>query len=946
MKQIKIKNSVYKNSRLELEFGKNYLVESIHILGILSDIQLSYAQNQVTSDLIAVNHEIKVKNGEAVLMFEQPISASHLYIDTVTPDISVEVFEVENMIDCYPKCIDKDLAENFYVESISITTKGRGVCDYSVYTSMNGRDFSLLERRQGCKVGTADIISANGCEARVLRVYLEYCSTFHDCVVEDIRFVGNRSNTPIQELPPIDISDFEASGYHTIVTEKDTFEEVYGIIERRIGKEYTSWFEFELCENPIPGHEFDYFELSDHEGKIRIKGNNGVSLATGLNHYLKYYCKVHISQVGDQVNMPDLPAAIGNTMFKETKAKVRYAYNQCTFSYTMAFWGKDEWRKELDWLALNGVNVVLDLTAQEEVWRRFLTRIGYSHEAVKNFIAGPAYYAWAFLGNLSGIGGPVHDSWFYDRTELARRNHLIMRKLGMYPVLQSYCGVVPNNINEYDKDVDGLEQGLWCSAVRPLVMRTTTEKYKEYAEIFYECQRQVLGNYTKYFAPDPFHEGGNPGDMELCDIAEHVLAALLKENPDAVWLITSWQPNPSSELLKGVAAVPNGREHALVLDLYAEKSPNYVKGKPGNPRHGYSEEFDGTPWIYCMLNNFGGRMGLHGHLDNLIKDLPKVFNTTKKNVGIGLVPEASENNPLLYDFIFEAIWQDNAAEPLPEMDIDRWLYEYSIRRYGKESKHAIGAIHILKDTVYKADLNMLGQGAPECVINARPGFEIQSASTWGNAIVSYDMEELKKALELLSVDYQELKHSEGYIYDLTALIMQVLSNEAFRYHRQLKALFENKDIEGFRKVTDKLLEIADCMDRAASSNEYDMLGRWLGQAEKRAEHADDFARFLYGMNARAQITTWGQYTMSEIGGLHDYSNRQWSGLIRDFYKPRWERWIGERIKELCGQPYEKEVNWFEWEWKWVRETKQYSSKPQNAEVLELVKAIELLAELQ
>ena len=40
------------------------------------------------------------------------------------------------------------------------------------------------------------------------------------------------------------------------------------------------------------------------------------------------------------------------------------------------FWGETEWQNELDWLALNGVNAVLDITGQEEVWRRFLSEFG------------------------------------------------------------------------------------------------------------------------------------------------------------------------------------------------------------------------------------------------------------------------------------------------------------------------------------------------------------------------------------------------------------------------------------------------------------------------------------------------------------------------------------------------------------------------------------------
>ena len=72
------------------------------------------------------------------------------------------------------------------------------------------------------------------------------------------------------------------------------------------------------------------------------------------------------------------------------------------------------------------------------------------------------------------------------------------------------------------------------------------------------------------------------------------------------------------------------------------------------------------------------------------------------------------------------------------------------------------------------------------------------------------------------------------------------------------------------------------------------------------------------MNAKMLVTTWGSYKQSEVGGLHDYSNRQWSGLIGDFYKKRWELWINERKKELCGNPCDK-IDWFYFEWSWVRE---------------------------
>ncbi|MBO5019950.1 MAG: alpha-N-acetylglucosaminidase N-terminal domain-containing protein, partial [Clostridia bacterium] len=494
----------------------------------------------------------------------------------------IEIFEVleDKVKNYYPAFFDTDLKENYFLDTVSVFTTPEGYSEYSVYTSINGRDFEFLVRKNDdkpCDFSKGDVYSANGREARIIRVYIEYNSASVDALFSKVEFTGEKSGTEIKKRPEIQIEKFEDSQYNIKLTDEDTYNEVYGIVARRIGEEYKNWFTFNLSDNP-KSNGYDFFEISFSNGKINIKGNNGVSLATGLNHYLKYYCKVNICQVGDQAKMPADIVPLDLPVFKETKARVRYSYNYCTLSYSMAFWGEKEWQNELDWLAMNGVNVVLDATAQEEVWRRFLTSIGYTHEEVLKFVAGPAYYAWAYMANLSGFGGPVHDSWFGERTELARHNHLIMRKLGMYPVLQGYSGMVPNDICEHDASADVVLQGTWCSFDRPTMLITTSDTFKKYAEKFYKAQTEVYGTYSKYFATDPFHEGGNIGDMSARDVSFEVLSAMLKANSDSVWVIQSWQKNPTSELLAGIADIENGKNHALVLDLYAEKDPNYKKG--------------------------------------------------------------------------------------------------------------------------------------------------------------------------------------------------------------------------------------------------------------------------------------------------------------------------------------------------------------------------------
>ncbi|MBR5294525.1 MAG: alpha-N-acetylglucosaminidase N-terminal domain-containing protein, partial [Oscillospiraceae bacterium] len=429
----------------------------------------------------------------------------------------------------YPGYVDIDLEANYILDAVEIFTPANGYSQYSVYTSLDGRDFAKLAEktsRDRASLETGERYEAGGVEARIVRVYMEYNSAETAAVLNEVRVLGRPSGTPVKALPEIAVQDFDDD---LTVTAADTYAEVYGIIQRRLGEQYKDWFTLELAEEG----EYDYFELSTANGKVLVRGNDGVSLATGINHYLKYFCNVHLSQVGDQVQLPESPVAIDGVVHMETKAAVRYSYNYCTLSYSMAFWGREEWRNELDWLALNGVNVVLDATAQEEVWRRFLGKLGYSHQEAKDYIAGPAYYAWAYMANLSGFGGPVHDSWFEERTALARENQKIMRNLGMQPVLQGYSGMVPTDITAKATGTyalsasDIIAQGSWCSFQRPAMLRTTSAAFDKYAALFYQCQKEVYGDTSDYYATDPFHEGGNTGGMNSREISREVLNAML-----------------------------------------------------------------------------------------------------------------------------------------------------------------------------------------------------------------------------------------------------------------------------------------------------------------------------------------------------------------------------------------------------------------------------------
>lgn len=70
------------------------------------------------------------------------------------------------------------------------------------------------------------------------------------------------------------------------------------------------------------------------------------------------------------------------------------------------------------------------------------------------------------------------------------------------------------------------------------------------------------------------------------------------------------------------------------------------------------------------------------------------------------------------------------------------------------------------------------------------------------------------------------------------------------------------------------------------SNPEFLLGRWLTAARTIAADNREFAR-CEG-NARMLLTTWDERAAAFEGVVNNYGYREWAGLMRGYYRPRWE----------------------------------------------------------
>lgn len=91
-----------------------------------------------------------------------------------------------------------------------------------------------------------------------------------------------------------------------------------------------------------------------------------------------------------------------------------------------------------------------------------------------------------------------------------------------------------------------------------------------------------------------------------------------------------------------------------------------------------------------------------------------------------------------------------------------------------------------------------------------------------------------------------------------------------------------------------LLDLFDDLEAILASGSNFLLGTWLAQAKDMAD--DENERRSYEYNARNQITLWGPN-----GEIRDYANKQWSGVVKDYFKPRWGLFLEALEKSLVGR---------------------------------------------
>ncbi len=657
----------------------------------------------------------------------------------------------------------------------------------------------------------------------------------------------------------------------------------------------------------------DYFQLSQKGQKVAITVSDPVCAAVGLNWYLKYYAGVHLCWNQMQASLPSPLPQVETPERHETDLKLRYDFNYCTFSYTMPFWDWDRWEEEIDWMALHGVNMPLAAVGLECVYRNMLLRLGYTDDEVNKFISGPAFMAWWAMNNLEGWGGPNPDSWYARQEDLQKKILARMAEYGIRPVLPGYCGMMPHDADEKLGLNLTKAAKLWNGYQRPAFLQPTDPRYSEIARIFYEEQEKLFGK-ADFYSMDPFHELSNAEGVDFDAAGKAIMAEMKRHAPKAKWVVQGWTENPRDEMIQGL-----DQGDLIILDLFSECRPMWGMPSLWQREQGYGKH----QWLFCMLENFGGNVGLHGRMDQLLENfyLTKTDPLAAHIAGIGFSQEGSLNNPVMFELMSELPWRP------AEFKKEDWLPGYVTARYGKSNDKAQEAWSVLSNSIYNCPRGNNQQGTHESIFCCRPTLDNFQASSWSKMQNYYDPTATEQAARLMLQAAEDYKGNNNFEYDLVDIVRQSISDLGRRVYQHAIADYKAFDRQGFKRNSQKFLQLIKLQDRLLATRPEFKVGTWIDYALRAGDTPEEKA--LYEWNARVQVTTWGNRTAADTGKLRDYAHKEWSGLLRDFYYPRWQAFFNSLDQEFDSRKVADPIDYYAIEEPWTLARNPYSAEAEG-----------------
>ncbi len=680
-----------------------------------------------------------------------------------------------------------------------------------------------------------------------------------------------------------------------------------------------------------------WYKVAVRGGRLEVEGSSPVAVTRGVYSYLKTNGLAQVSWEGQRAAMPARWPEAG-TGRVETPFGHRVYMNTCTFGYTTPWWGWERWQREIDWMALHGIDMPLAMEGQEFVWQALWRELGLNEDELAAYFSGPAFTPWQRMGNIEGYDAPLPQAWIEKKRDLQVRILGQMRALGMTPILPAFGGYVPKAFAEKHPDAriyrmrawEGFHETYWLDPADPLFAKLAGRFIALYTKTYGPGQYYLADSFNEMLPPiapdgsDAAEAGYGDSTanknavaevdpaLKAARLADYGLAlydAIRQAQPDAVWVMQGWLFGAdkafwTSETIDAfLSRVPDDK--LMVLDIGNDRYPDVWTR---------AEAFKGKSWIYGYVHNYGGSNPVYGDLDFYRRDVTALeHNTQTRNLkGFGVFPEGLHNNSVVYEYLYDLAWGEGKAS------VHQWLAGYTRARYGKSSPALMSAWSDLASAVYRTRYwtpRWWKSRAGAYLFFKRPSLDVtEFAGAPGDRAL------LRKAIEGLLKLAPAFGESRLFQNDVVAATCHFVSGELDACLQAAVSAYSAGDLARGDDLVLRLKALALGVD-ALIGGQQETLATWIADARAYGDTPAESA--YYVANAKAQVSVWGGK-----GNLNDYASKAWQGMYAGFYLPRWTQFLAElRRSAQAGTPFDQAAftsGITGWEHDWVKADTAYA----------------------
>ncbi|MBR3803111.1 MAG: alpha-N-acetylglucosaminidase C-terminal domain-containing protein [Clostridia bacterium] len=597
------------------------------------------------------------------------------------------------------------------------------------------------------------------------------------------------------------------------------------------------------------------FSYEPCDGKVLLKGTDTVCLAVAYYHFMRdccgaYFTADHSLAYGEF----SVPAEKSEG---EIKAKYRTCFEYTTFSCSACWWNWARWENEIDFMAMNGINMPLATVGTEAVWMKTMLELGMKEGLALASIAGPSFWSWQLSDCFDGYLPQTKKESIDKRLELGRKITDRERELGMTPIFQGFTGYIFRTFIQGKIRARMHKSEEWCLFPSQYQLSARDTMFHKVGTLFYKNQELLLGE-SKFYLADPFlnHTPAKRKSSFLAGVGTAVYKLISARSDDSVWVIHSSCAKP--ELLLGIP-----KDRVLIID----------NGELCN-----DSKYDGYSFIVGTQCNGGDVTALHGDIAGVAANRSDKLNAS----GVGTFSDGAFSNEAFRQYSYAAVSGDS--------DVDKWLAKYTKNRYGTDSSAAFEAMMLLKKSCWHG-----GQPAREhaSAVCTRPSVSLRHTAIGDSGSeIGYNISDVFAAA-------QKLIEADGKTYeyelDLCDVLRQSLSDLANTVCKKALEGYKNKDVELFEQNTNLFLDIIEDMDRLLLTKKEFSLPYHLSIARELG--SDDAEKQNFEINLLTQITIFGPIKDTV---LYDCCWKEWGGMLSTFYALRW-RALFEQLAMSFGK---------------------------------------------